>query len=349
MKYFFTILMFLFFVNYSNADTIVINRKLQNLENDIKRIEANQINYKVEKDLLKETYSNNYEKINFFITFVLGLVGIFGFLGLKDISSIKKEYEAELHKLRLIQGEFDLKSKSFDTDKKKFEEELKSIITENEEQSRKIKFIELKEKVKTLIKDNSIATALEFVNVALSIEENDKSLLNQKGMILCRLNQIPEAVAVFKKAHLGNPEDELTLANFVECLFFAKQIEEAKKIISNYKNLFEKKEDGKLLELFNVIDFYVLNKKEELLAVVKGSVNINDLKGKYKYFEHWDLHEAIHFIHFEPESELKKIVKNLFWFYDAQINGESLLKRLDIELPTQYHDFEEFGAEKDPV
>ena len=349
MKYFFTIFMFLFFVNYSSADTIAINRKVHNLENDIKRIEANQINYRVEKDLLKETYSNNYEKINFYITLVLGLVGVLGFLGLKDISSTKKEYEIELNKLRLIQGEFDLKSKSFDTDKAKFEEELKSIITKNEEQSTKIKFIELKEKVSSLLKDNSITSALEFANVALNIEENDRDLLNQKGMILCRLNQIPEAVATFRKASINNPNDELTLTNLVECLFFAKEIDEAKKIISSHKSLFEKKENGKLLELFNVIDLYVSNKKNELLAVVKASVNINDLKSKNKYFEIWHLNEAIHFIYFETESELKKIVQNLFWFYDAQLSGEALLKRLDIELPSQYHDFEEFGTEENPV
>ena len=84
----------LFFVCLTNnvfADTLTINRKLEDLEFRLKRIEGNEQNYKLEKDLLKETYSNNYERINFFITIALGLIGILGFLGIRDISSIKKE------------------------------------------------------------------------------------------------------------------------------------------------------------------------------------------------------------------------------------------------------------------
>ena len=62
----------------------------------LKRQENNEQNYKLEKDLLKETYSNNYERINIVITIILGVIGILGYLGIRDISSIKKEYEKEL-------------------------------------------------------------------------------------------------------------------------------------------------------------------------------------------------------------------------------------------------------------
>ena len=94
---------------------------------------------------------------------------------------------------------------------------------------------------------------------------------------------------------------------------------------------------------------YVSEKKDELLAVVKQSVDINNLKTKNNFFGVWNLNEAIHFIYYEPDTELRKIVQNLFWFYDAKITGETLLSRLNIELPTQYHDFEEFGNENNPV
>jgi tetratricopeptide (TPR) repeat protein len=349
MKNLLIILCFALNTNYSFSDTIATNGKLKELENKVNQVEANQINYRIEKDLLKEAYSNNYEKINFFITLILGAVGILGYLGLRDITSIKKEYELELTKLRSIKVEFDTKSKELDSDKKKFDEDLKSIIKENEEQSRKIKFIELKDKVRTLLKDNSLAGALEFANAALLIINNDDELLNQKGIILCRLNQMKEAVDLFKLALQQIPPTHSTILNAAECFYFAKEIEAAKELIERHKPIFEKKENIKVLELFKIIELYFSENKEELLAIAKRSVDIDNLKVKSKHYIGWNLQEAQHFIHYQEESELKTILKNLFWFYDAQISGETLLTRLNIALPSEYTDFEEFGKEENPI
>lgn len=184
MKNIFLFLFFFCVTIFANADTLSINRKLEDLEFRLKRSETNEQNYKLEKDLLKETYSNNYERINLVITIVLGVIGIFGYLGIRDISSIKKEYEKELIRLREIQLQFNTKSEELDKDKKKLDDDLKAIIKENEEQSRRIKFIELKEKIPSLIKDNNLTSALEFSNAALDLSNNDVDVLNLKGTIL---------------------------------------------------------------------------------------------------------------------------------------------------------------------
>ncbi len=318
---------------FADSTTIATNRRLDDLEHIIKQIDANQLNYRIEKDLLKETYSNNYEKVNLVITLILGVIGVLGYLGLKDINSIKKEYEIELSNLRQIQGQFNLKSQEFDSDKKKFDEELKSIIKDNEEQNRKIKFIELKDKVRTLLKDNNLTSALEFANAALNISENDTDLLNQKGRILCRLNQMREAVDAFTMARNSNPKDTTTIFNTAECLFFAKDIESAKKVIDEHKSLFESKDNGRLLELFKVIDLFFSNKKDELLAIAKGYVDLQNLKTTGKKMPGWDLTEAHFFIHYQPESELKTIVQNIIYYWDEKITGETLLTRLNINLP----------------
>lgn len=249
------------------ADSTSVNRRIDDIERTVKQIDANQLNYRIEKDLLKDTYSNNYEKISLVITLLLGVVGIFGYLGLRDITSIKKEYEKELSNLRQIQSQFNIKSQEFDTEKKKFDKELKSIIKENEEQSRKIKFIELKDKVRSLLKDNQLTPALEFANAALLITNNDVDLLNQKGRILCRLNQIKEAVDAFQNARKADPTDNGTILNTAECLYFAKDTEGAAKLISEYKGLFESKDNGRLLELFNIIELYFKSDKNSLLKL----------------------------------------------------------------------------------
>jgi tetratricopeptide (TPR) repeat protein len=315
------------------ADSTSINRRIDDLERTIKQIDANQLNYRIEKDLLKETYSNNYEKISLVITLLLGVVGIFGYLGLRDITSIKKEYEKELNNLRQIQSQFNIKSQEFDTEKKKFDEELKSIIKENEEQSRKIKFIELKDKVRSLLKDNQLTPALEFANAALLITNNDVDLLNQKGRILCRLNQMNEAVDAFQNARKADPSDNTTILNTAECLYFAKDIEGASKLISEHKGLFESKGNGRLLELFNIIELYFKSDKTTLLQLAKSYVPFENLKLTGKKISGWDLTEAIYFVHHQTDSELKTIVQNIIRYWNGQITGENLLTALKIELP----------------
>lgn len=101
MRIFLLILAVISSPSFAVDSTAVMEKRLADLERKVHIIDVGQINYKIEKDLLKETYSNNYERINTVITFVLGLIGVIGFVGIKDIGSIKKEYESELKSLKV--------------------------------------------------------------------------------------------------------------------------------------------------------------------------------------------------------------------------------------------------------
>jgi tetratricopeptide (TPR) repeat protein len=333
MRGVFLILIFFFFSKYAKADTLTVNRKIDDLEFRLRRFENNELNYKLEKDLLKETYSNNYERINLVITVALGVIGILGYLGIRDISSIKKEYEKELNNLRQIQGQFKTKSEELDKDKKKLEDDLKAIIKENEEQSRRIKFIELKEKIHSLIKDDKLTSALEFSNAALDLSKNDIDVLNLKGTILSRLNQFNEAVETFQRALIENPTNTKTIFNAAECFYFGKDITSAKKLIEEHKMLFESKENGKLLEMFDLLELYQSANKDKLIDIAKGYIDINNLTVANKRMNNWDLKDALYFAHYQPEGELKNILQNIIWYWDGQIDGVTLLTRLSIELP----------------
>lgn len=322
----------------TNRDSLAIKNleaKFEQLENEMKEVRRDELNYKIEKDLLKETYTNNYERISLIITILLAFIGIFGYLGIRDINSIKKEYEKELATLRNIQSQFNTKALEFDSEKKKFDDELKSIIKENEEQSRKIKFIELKEKSATLLKDNNLYSALEFTNAALDISPIDPTMLNQKGRILCRLNQAKDAVQIFEKALSVNPMDNTTILNTGECYYFANDLEKAKKLIAEHKSLFESKDNGNLIVLFDILETYYNKDKAELIKKIKGQVDEKDLKFLKKRMGGWDLNEAIYFSIYQPDSDLKEMLKNFLWYKDGQITGETLYQIIGIELPEE--------------
>ena len=51
--------------------------QIEILQNDVKEIRRDQLNYKIEKELLKETYSSNYTTVQIFISLILGIFAIY--------------------------------------------------------------------------------------------------------------------------------------------------------------------------------------------------------------------------------------------------------------------------------
>jgi len=330
---FLTLCVFVVVSSLSFGEEKDVERRLDDIEHKVKMIDANQLNYQIEKDLLKETYSDNYKLINLFVTIVLGIVAVFGYFGLRDVSKIKDKYESELNELRKVKDQFDQKSTEFDIKRKKIDKELAEIITVNQEQSQKIKFIELKEKGLSLYKNKDLSMSLEFVNAALSIQEFDTTCLHTKGRILIRLNQPQDALIAYRKAAEGNPEDSTSKYNYVECLYFVGQTEEAESFVAENKRLFESKLEGELIEFFNVIKLYHESNLDGLKNIAKSYIqhdNLDALRGK---LEGWDFDDAIYFAHYLPSSDLKTAIQNIIYYWANKIDGKTLLSKLELPLP----------------
>jgi hypothetical protein len=95
----------------SENENVSNETRISALEVQLKEIRRDQLNYQIEKDLLKETYSTNLQSINTTLTIVLGLFSIIGFLGINNIQTIKKEYLSELEKLRQTTADFQRRAK----------------------------------------------------------------------------------------------------------------------------------------------------------------------------------------------------------------------------------------------
>ena len=98
-------------------DTNVVLQKielsLQKAETEISYIKTNQLNYQIEKNLLKEAYSSNLETLNIILAIILGaltIIGfIIGFIGFKDIREIKENFKIELNNLQELHKQFESK------------------------------------------------------------------------------------------------------------------------------------------------------------------------------------------------------------------------------------------------
>lgn len=309
-----------------------LEEKINSTNDKVEQIKQGQLTYQIEKDLLKETYSNNYDRINTVITILLGIVGLFAFLGLKDINSIKKEYQGELENLRKVKTDFEIKSTNFETEKKKFELDIKDIIKQNEEQNNKIKVLELKEKIKKLLDDNQVYAALEYCTIGLEIAPNDISFLNSKAQISSRLNQFEETRNTLKKALEIEPDNLIITGNYVESLYFINEQSEAKTLIEKHKKYFTEKEDGKLLIFLEIFEKYYNQNEPDFEATAKTFLDLANPDTEKKYFKNWSLKDAQYFAHFQKDSRKKLILQNIFWFLDGLLTSRAVAERIGIEL-----------------
>lgn len=307
------------------------------LENRVQQVRSNQLNYQIEKDLLKETYASNLESINLVIALVLSVFGFLGFLGIRDIGKIKQEYLEELAELRNIKSQFEEKATEFDSKKAEIDGDLKQIIQENQQQSQKIKFIELKEKISSLMKDKKWSIALEFVNTALEIQPEDKVCLTNKGRLLFIHHQFGDAKDVFKKVYLADTTNMNACSNFVESLYFSGDLEEADKIVEENSAQLSKKMEGRFLEFLSLLKLYYEGDVTSMRDAAKSYVTYENLDETNPDL-HWVFDDSLSWSYTLEDSEAKSILRKLLFYWKGSVTGRKLLEVLKIELPQNPED-----------
>jgi hypothetical protein len=307
--------------------------KIEQLDNQAKEVRRDQINYQIEKDLLKETYSNNYDRISLMITIILGIIGVLGYLGIRDINTIKKEYSVELANLKQVQKDISNKYADFQMTKEKYDTELKDIFRTNEEQNTKIKVLEIKEKISSLFHNKQYGTALEFCIVALELAPNDLSLLKKKAMINTRMQSYNDACASYKKVLEQGENDHICIINLTEVYLLNRQSSEFESMINKYSDIFSKEENKSVKELFSIIANYQSKNIEKIKETILTKLDPKDLNSKKKRTEDWTFEDMLVYIANEPHSEEKTFAQNLLWYLDGQTTGADLCARTKIPMP----------------
>jgi hypothetical protein len=90
--------------------------EIRRLEYDVKAIQRDQMNYKIEKDALKEIYSSNLQTINVVIALVLFAISvlavIFGYMGFRNIAKARKQYAREIQRIKRLRSKLNAKIRS---------------------------------------------------------------------------------------------------------------------------------------------------------------------------------------------------------------------------------------------
>jgi tetratricopeptide (TPR) repeat protein len=322
--------------NATNFDSIAVKNlevKMEQMDNQIREIRRDELNYRIEKDLLKETYSNNYERISLIITIILGIIGVLGYLGIKDINSIKKEYTTELAKLKQLQIDISSKFTEFQTSKEKYDTEIRDVLKTNDEQNKKIKVLELKDKIHNLIKDELYGSALEFCIVALELAPNDVIVLYSKALVHTRLRNYKESIATLLRILEIDKDNQSATLDLTEVYLMSKQDKEYSEMLSKYSTLLKEKLNGKLLELFTIVKMYQNKEHDKLKELSIANIDITDLTSKQKRIEGWQLKDLLIYLSMEPPTTEKTIVQSLLWYLDGQLTAVDFFTRTGIPIP----------------
>lgn len=329
-----TLLLLLFSLQlFGQSDSILRRTQLfesefNSLKHEIEILKRDQLNYQIEKDLLKDTYSNNYDKLNLFITGILLLFGFFGVLGIRDINSIKKEHKDELEKLKSIQLDLESKSKDFEQTKTKYDKEIKDIIEQNEEQNKKLKILEIKDKIDKLFKERDHQRALEFCAVALEMVPKDCDLLLRRSQLYARTFCYNDAITNLKKVLDIEPDNSTAHMNLAELYLFSGQKEKFDEIYNSHKDMFAAKDEGKLIEYFELIDLFNKGKFDEIKEYISKNIDRKDLENRKKQMEGWDLYDAMVFLANKPETDERKLLQSYTWYLDGHVNASQVIELL---------------------
>ncbi|MBI5042290.1 MAG: hypothetical protein HZC10_00330 [Nitrospirae bacterium] len=327
MKQMILILLLLFLnVNpcYSKDNVTIVNNDkqiLEKIQDDIKEIRRDQLNYRIEKDLLKETYSSNYTTVQIIISIVLAFFAILGYVGFKSIFGLKKEYDSELAKIKELKIDFEVKLKELTKSQEKVQNQISSIDTLNQEQNQKIKLLEIKEKIGSYYRQKGYQRALDYIAIGLEMAKDDIELLMFRAFSLAQLRNYVEAIETYKKILTIEPMDISAIQNLAELYLVAGQIENYDNIVRDKSEFFK---STPLLTYLEAFKFYLENKSTDLKNKISDFIEKQDVSINKNHLRAWDFTEFYDVLNSKSDSPEKTLLMNFANYLKGVMSGSEI-------------------------
>jgi hypothetical protein len=310
-----------------------INNELVGNKNDLEKIRSDQINYKIEKDLLKEIYSTSLNNINTGIAAALGLITLLGYLSLKSIKETKVEYQNELTQLKKLKSEFDLEFNRLAGKLTEFEEKVGQISKTNEDQDRRLKLLELIEKVSDLVRSRHYNWAQNHISIGLVSDPENVHLLQFKATCHGRLGQFQEFINTNKILlnieNVDIPKSTIAL-NILEGYAITNQKDEFNSLYAQYKDHVIKYAsngaiDTYLKVLLKVSSGELTDALEELKSYTKQLINTQP----YKHLGEWSFDEVMIYANSIINEKSKNLLLHTIRYFNGEFNSEDFMRLLN--------------------
>lgn len=303
-----------------NADYADLKSKIQKIENDVTEIRRDQLNYKIEKDLLKEAFSSNLQTINTVLVIVFGIFTVVGFLGVRDIGTLKREYSQELEKLNRLGDDLEQKIKKIVQKQEQDESDYLKILNTNEEQNRRLKVLELQGKISTLVQNRNYRMALEYITVTLDMDPTNLNVLSQKSYAQIKLRDYAGAIETNKKILSLEPNTLSAVAELLEVYLLLGSIDEFDKLFNENKILISLRDDGNLVKYFELFRLYLKANIEDMKKSVSEFLEKQTSDKRRR--SSWDFEDILVYLSTHTDNEKKRLLIDFIRFLNGQISKD---------------------------
>lgn len=205
---------------------------ISRMQEDLAVLRRDQLNYSLERDLLRETFSSNFATVQTVLALVLAIFTILSFFGYRNLGSLQKEFQSELDTFKKARGEVELHLKSVQQDQERAEKQMEALASKNQEQDKRLRGLELREKASTLIKDSNFSLALEYVIIGLEFAPEDLALLEMKADCLSKLGRTDEAIEVHQQLLERRPKASGVAQNLLEAYLLGSRVQDYRDLLS---------------------------------------------------------------------------------------------------------------------
>lgn len=296
-----------------------IQNQLSNLETKVDQTISNQLNYKIEKDLIKETYSNNYDRIQIIISIVLGLITLFGIIGINSINKTKKEYEKELNDLKNLKSKLENDYFKLSENQENMDKQINELNVVNQVQDSKLKILEIKEKTVTYLSNKNYIQALEYITIGINLEPKNISLLRLQASIYSKMLDFEKAIKIHKLILKEDPSNNDSIEELAELYLLTKNNDDFKKLKGKNRAVLSVNINNMKSVLFDVLLSYneknidrIKDKFEEVLSTLDDNVS--------KKLIQWDFYEINNVISKKNSDELSTYLHYFINIIDGHWN-----------------------------
>lgn len=272
---------------------VQIKQEIQNLSHQFEMVKRDQLNYKIEKDLLKETYASNMQTVNVVIAIVLGVISVFGYLGIRSIKEIRTDYSSELEKLKEVKTKLQDEIDSLRSKQKEFDSLMMDVNKTNEEQNKRLRTMELIEKIANIINGRQWQWALQYISIALELDPKNPILLAQKSICCSKLGDFIQAIRYAEEVLEVEPENTGVAFNLLEYFALTGNALDFDRVYQAYKSKVDAEMNGALIAyllcVLNVMTSQVSMAKDDLSKFASKQ----DQALTKNYLGNWDFHEAL--------------------------------------------------------
>lgn len=304
------------------SDIRQLKHDVKTTASDIEILRRDQINYHVEKNILKEAYSSNIQTINIVITIVLGVIGVLGYLGIRSIKEVKSDYAAELIELKGLKTNFELELQTLVTKQKEFESKIGDLAVTNEKQDRRLKVLELIEKVSELMNSKQWQWALEYISLGLDIDNENVTLLSQKTTCHGKLGEFTSAIESCKKIIELEPEHkrDVHILNLLEYTALSNQQNEFANIYVAHKDKVDQYKSGNVITYLSALACLIKGDLQQAVKILDAFVK-KFPDATNRFLDAWSFDEVSNVISRLPEGKQKDLLVKMVHYFNGQISS----------------------------